>query len=352
MANRKITGDQILDKSASEVWKEYTAEVEKGKVAMQEILKTALEFKKISGGFSNVKNETDFTAVQERKAKAINEGTIALKENERVNKRLMTLQQRLQVVEASKNREIVKTSTAINQQNAKLRKTEKASSAINKTYQLLILRYQKLNKLAQEAGAKFGTQSKEFKKASASALAYRAKLDNIDLTLKNAQRNVGRYNLALGNSYKLMRNLAGALGVTAGITAFVSIMRNAAKVTAEFEQQLVAVGKTSNIAGDELKDFGNKAIDLVTGKLSKLSLEKILQLSETAGQLGVQGSVNILRFAETLARLETATDLVGQEGAKQIARILNVTNESVENVDRLGAAIVDLGNNFDKPKIL
>lgn len=132
-----------------------------------------------------------------------------------------------------------------------------------------------------------------------------------------------------------------AAQVTAAITAVavgVSI-RN----FAEFEQGLAGVSKTTNIAGKELEDLGDEItkIAIKTG----ISTRELLELAKTAGQLGVTGSKSILKFTETLAGLAKTTNIAGEGGAIALARLIKITGETTDNVDRLGAAIVDLGNN-------
>ncbi|MDZ7683719.1 MAG: phage tail tape measure protein [Gammaproteobacteria bacterium] len=46
-----------------------------------------------------------------------------------------------------------------------------------------------------------------------------------------------------------------------------------------------------------------------------------------------------------MAKLESATNVAGEEGAQSIARILNVTGDGIETVDRFGSVLVALGNN-------
>jgi TP901 family phage tail tape measure protein len=242
--------------------------------------------------------------------------------------------------------ELIKVRAEITATNAKQRENAKTGLLLDGTYKKLTATYRKLNTAAQDAGAKFGFQSNEFKKASSAALQYRARIDGIDIALKNSQRNVGNYGSALSKTGKVLTSFVGALGITTGIFAFARVMQNTTKIITEFEQQLVAVGKTADLSGEELRRFGDEAIDLVTGRLNKLPLNRILELSETAGQLGIKGSSNILKFAETLAKLETATNIVGQEGATSLARILNLTNESAGSIDQLGSSIVGLGNSF------
>jgi len=69
------------------------------------------------------------------------------------------------------------------------------------------------------------------------------------------------------------------------------------------------------------------------------------EIAGAAGQLGVKGKDNIEKFTETFAKLQIASDISGEDGAKSIARILTVTGDGVKNIDRFSSAIVDLGNN-------
>lgn len=117
----------------------------------------------------------------------------------------------------------------------------------------------------------------------------------------------------------------------------------ALKAYGSFETALVKVGKTADISGKELDDFGKKVIAL-SSKIP-LSTNELLELSASAAQLGVKGEANILKFTETVAKLGTATNIVGEEGSQAIARLLNVTGEGIETVDKFGAIIVRLGNN-------
>ena len=75
------------------------------------------------------------------------------------------------------------------------------------------------------------------------------------------------------------------------------------------------------------------------------SMEEIAGVAEVAGQLGI-AKENLLDFTRTMVELGDTTNLSAEEAATALARFINITGESTDNVDRLGAAIVDLGNNF------
>lgn len=113
----------------------------------------------------------------------------------------------------------------------------------------------------------------------------------------------------------------------------------------DYEQALVGVGKTTNISGLELETLG-KRVQALSQRVP-LGTNALLEIGQTAGQLGVQGSENILLFTETIAKLDAATsDFKGEAAATALTRILTVTGEGVEKVDRLASVIVRLGNNF------
>lgn len=112
---------------------------------------------------------------------------------------------------------------------------------------------------------------------------------------------------------------------------------------ADYEEGLIAVQKTSNLSDEETEKLGDELIAL--SKKAPLAIDQLLEIAEAAGQLGIQGRGNIVKFTDTIAKLGATTDLQGEDAAKTLARILNLTGENVDSVDKLGAAFVRLGNN-------
>lgn len=133
----------------------------------------------------------------------------------------------------------------------------------------------------------------------------------------------------------------GAAVAFAAMTAAVFV---STKAFADYETALVGVGKTTDITGANLKAFGKEFQKLSTQ--IPVSTNELLGIAQAAGQLGIKGEENLLKFTDTVAKLGVATDLSGQEAATALARILNVTNESISSIDKLGSVIVAMGNNF------
>ena len=109
-----------------------------------------------------------------------------------------------------------------------------------------------------------------------------------------------------------------------------------------YEKALVGVGKTTNIEGKRLQDFGKQFQKLASD--IPVSTNELLGIAQAAGQLGIEGEANLLKFTETIAKLGVATDLTGEEAATSLARLLGLTKESVGTIDSLGSVLVALGN--------
>ena len=75
------------------------------------------------------------------------------------------------------------------------------------------------------------------------------------------------------------------------------------------------------------------------------SHQEIAAVAEAAGQLGI-ATPNILGFTRTMIDMGEATNLSADEAATALARFITVTGTSQNDIGRLGAAVVGLGNNF------
>lgn len=117
------------------------------------------------------------------------------------------------------------------------------------------------------------------------------------------------------------------------------------RLFAEFETGLVGVSKTTDIAGKELEDFGDQIKEL--SERIPISVQELLKVSQIAGQLGIRGSKNLLKFTETIGRLTVATDLTAESASFALSRLLALSKEPVSNVDVLGSVLVDLGNKVE-----
>lgn len=163
---------------------------------------------------------------------------------------------------------------------------------------------------------------------NATAEGFNMAIDEVEKRTQTIQRHLNT----------VARNSAIAFGA---ITATGTLL---VKTFSDYESALVGVGKTTDITGDALKSFGDEFREL--SKRLPNSVEELLGIGQAAGQLGVRGRRNILQFTETVAKLGATTDLSADQAGTELARLLNITEESISTIGTLGSVLVELGNNF------
>ena len=114
------------------------------------------------------------------------------------------------------------------------------------------------------------------------------------------------------------------------------------KMAMDYETAFTGVKKTIDGTPEQMNKVNTEIRQM--SKEIPVSAKELANIAQIGGQLGV-GANDITKFTETMAAMGVATNLSGEEGAAAMARLLNVTGESVDNVDRVGSAIVALGNN-------
>lgn len=127
-------------------------------------------------------------------------------------------------------------------------------------------------------------------------------------------------------------------------TAAAGALAGSAKAAIDFESAFTGVRKTVDATEEEFGQLADWIKDASTRMAS--SKEDIAATMEVAGQLGITGVDNLETFTETMIMLGDTTNLSSEEAAGALARFMNITGESSSNAGKLGAAIVDLGNNF------
>ena len=111
----------------------------------------------------------------------------------------------------------------------------------------------------------------------------------------------------------------------------------------DFDDAFAGVRKTVNATEPEFKKLQQGIRDMA--KEMPETTEEIAGVMEIAGQLGVEGTDNLLAFTKTAVMLGDTTNMSSEEASTALARFLNITGSGIDTVDRLGSTLVELGNN-------
>src|SRR5690625_4336866 len=149
-----------------------------------------------------------------------------------------------------------------------------------------------------------------------------------------------------GAGSQLLAFASSPIGLAiAGVAGLVAGVRSAYPIIKQFDSGLLNVAKTTGLTGSELDRFGDGIVKM-SRELKTVGTDRLLEYATVAGQLGVKGRDNILAFSNALAQLEQASNITGEEGGADIARLLNLVDGGVSTVGDFGDEIVNLGNNF------
>lgn len=151
----------------------------------------------------------------------------------------------------------------------------------------------------------------------------------------------------VGNKIKSVGDSIAGLGskLTATVTTpIMGAFGASAKAAVDWETAFTGVQKTVDASAAEYDQLANNIQKMATETAS--SANDIAGVMEIAGQLGITGVDGLTTFTKTMVELGDTTNLSAEDAATALARFMNITGENATDVDKLGSAIVDLGNNF------
>lgn len=139
--------------------------------------------------------------------------------------------------------------------------------------------------------------------------------------------------------------------VGVGIGALVGLAVAAvdvAKRMVMLDTGMTDVAKTTGFTGQQLLALEHNLQQVALN--SGTPVKNLNELASVAGSLGVTGVANVSAFTETMNALAIATDIVGEAGAMQLAKFVNVTKAAGQSVGEsaqlVGNVITRLGNDL------
>lgn len=160
---------------------------------------------------------------------------------------------------------------------------------------------------------------------------------SISESLTTLSRNAGESMQKTGRSISEVGDALIKLGAAPTI-ALIGI----AKAAIDFESSFAGIRKTVDLseAGFQKLSANLRGI----AKEAPVSVNELNRITELAGQLGVSGVDNLTKFTNVITKFTTATGIAGETAATSFARIANVMQEPIKNIDRMGSVVAQLGD--------
>lgn len=394
-----ITRKELITDEAIRWGSEYEKELNKAIAKNKEFIDSVKQYSEILKSLKGVQGNSDFQNIKKKEIEVLKQASTAWKEQTNLENQLISTIKRRELATESTNRKLIEERTLLQQTNKEIKK--EVLERINQAdaYKRLETALGNVRGEAKRVKAEMflleqqgKANTQEYNNLRLRSIALTAQTNVLDRGIKDIdsslglhQRNVGNYSDALTNISPIFGRVNSQLAtmglsldqlaaskapfkeLIAGVTtlgksigAFLispvglaliavgslfALLRANKDTVIEFNSGLLDVGKTTGIADEELRALGGDIIKL-SRDLKTVGTPALLEYATVAGQLGVKGTQNIVKFTKALAQLETASNISGEEGASQIARLLTLTDGGVENIQDFGDEIVKLGNNF------
>ncbi len=170
-------------------------------------------------------------------------------------------------------------------------------------------------------------------------------LDEARKSTDKCATSIDEFGNKTDKSASSLDTLASALvsaGAVRGLEALAGAFTACTEASIDYESAITGVKKTTDLTDAELSDMSDAFKQLSSD--IPVAASDLAGIAENAGQLGIAKDY-IVDFTATMADLGVATNLSGEEAAQTFAKFANITGMAQEDFDRLGSAVVALGNN-------
>ena len=216
---------------------------------------------------------------------------------------------------------------------------EKASAAVE-THE------RKLNQLGDalhEAGVDTDNLTGESQRLSEQQKQLKHRQEEVADEFDDSGEKAGKFGEDATGAIEGLKEALVSAGILQMIKAIGKAFIESAKESIMFESAITGVYKTIDGTDEQLAAIESEIAQLATR--IPASTEEIAGVAEAAGQLGI-ATENVMGFSEVMIDLGEATNLTADEAASAFAKFANITGTAAEDYGRLGAVVVDMGNNF------
>ena len=206
-----------------------------------------------------------------------------------------------------------------------------------------------LEKSTQNAADAVSQANTNLNNAQAEVKKTRAEIEKTNKELRTARSawtQAGKSLEEFGEKAKKVGDVASDVGrtlTTISTAPIAALGATAIKASISFESAFTSVRKTVDATDAEFTRLSSDIKQMSTQVAT--SADDIAEVVAIAGQLGIETDY-LTAFARTMIDLGNSTDIVAADAASTLAKFANITGMDQSQFGNLGAALVDLGNNY------
>lgn len=217
-------------------------------------------------------------------AQAEEESKRALVEKEKMDKRIIQTQTKLTQINKIQRDRLAALKVEEQRRNKIAKESAKMASQNVSAYEKLNLSIKKLSDRYKNLVIQEGKETKQTKELRKEIMKMKAARDKVNESLGNHQHKVGQYSQAIRGAVGSLKNLAGALGVVAGIQLFTRVVRDAFNVVKDFDQAQANLASVLGVNREDMAALTEQAKQL--GATTKFTASQVSELQLEFAKLG------------------------------------------------------------------
>jgi TP901 family phage tail tape measure protein len=217
-------------------------------------------------------------------AENIEKTNAALKESTKARKGLTDVQKiqvKLNELETKEGKELLALKSKLTKNR---RETKQAIEAEGNAYKTLTNNTNKAQANLKKLGAQYGINSKQAKVAQREFDKLEKELREINNAAKDGRRDVGRYGTALNGAASSLKNFGAALGITAGLTGLVRLVKSSIGIFKDFEAANSNLEAILGATNEEMVLLSEQAKEL--GATTAFTASQVTELQTEFAKLG------------------------------------------------------------------
>lgn len=239
---------------------------------------------------------------------------------------------RYQELETELKKTGVESANLQNKMLSKQQQIDKTSSSLDQQTQKL----GQMGKALGEAGVDTGNLTKESARLG-------TEIDEVKQKQEEAADKAQNFGSAASQAFGAVQQAIVAAGITVALKKIYDAFNDCVDASIDFESAMTGVSKTTDMSDEELASMSETVKDLSTD--IPITTDELAAVAETAGQLGIAKG-DLIDFSEVMSMLSTATTMTADDAATMLAQFANITQMDPAYYSNLASAIVDLGNNY------